>query len=90
MIGYPDDSEISPDFLSKFSRNMKGPISSCPLRYSSMQMLTTNPEFVSQEFARIRKATSFSFQKEIQDWLLASDEQDKLSDSSFKVTSWRC
>ena len=89
MIEDPDDSEISPGFLSKFSRNMKGPIS-CPLRYSSMQMLTTNPEFVSQEFARIRKATSFSFQKEIQDWLLTSDEQDKLSDSSFKVTSWRC
>ena len=61
MIEDPDDSEISPGFLSKFSRNMKGPIS-CPLRYSSMQMLTTNPEFVSQESARIRKAASFSFQ----------------------------
>ena len=89
MIGDPDDSEISPDFLSKFSRNMKGPIS-CPLWYSSVQMLTTNPEFVSQEFIRIRKAASFSFQKEIQDWLLASDEQDTFVDSSFKVTSWRC
>ena len=89
MIGDPDDSEISPDFLSKFSRNMKGPIS-CPLWYSSVQMLTTNPEFVSQEFIRIRKAASFSFQKEIQDWLLASDEQEKFVDSSFKGTSWRC
>ena len=88
MIGDPDDSEISPDFLSKFSRNMKGPIS-CPLWYSSVQMLTTNPEFVSQESIRIRKAASFSFQKEIQDWLLASDEQDTFVDSSFKVTSWR-
>jgi hypothetical protein len=53
-------------------------------------MLTTNPEFVSQEFIRIRKAASFSFQKEIQDWLLASDEQNTFVDSSFKVTSWRC
>ena len=51
MIEDPDDSEISPGFLSKFSRNMKGPIS-CPLWY----------EFVSQEFVRIRKAASFFFQ----------------------------
>ena len=56
-------------------------------------MLTTNPEFVSQEFVTIRKAASSLFKlqllktlgkQKIQDWLLASDEQDTFVASSFK------